>query len=105
MVRSIRPLATREGSDCRWRIQRLRVVLVLQPDGKLVACGYSSNGSDDDFAVVRYNADGSLDPSFGNGGKVTTAVGSYYDRAWAVVLQPDGKIVAAGESWGGSSYD
>src|SRR5438552_19066342 len=50
--------------------------LVVQPDGKLVAAGHAYNANNDTFALVRYNADGSLDASFGTGGKVTTAVGS-----------------------------
>src|SRR5206468_6550707 len=45
--------------------------LILQPDGKLVAAG----GADGDFALARYNADGSLDASFGAGGLVRTDVG------------------------------
>ncbi|AEV16768.1 hypothetical protein TCCBUS3UF1_17270 [Thermus sp. CCB_US3_UF1] len=72
--------------------------LVLQPDGKLVAAGWSQIGSNSYFALVRYNPDGTLDTSFGNGGKVTTEVGSSSDGANALVLQPDGKLVAAGYS-------
>src|SRR3954447_19055022 len=48
---------------------------VLQPDGKIVAAGYSLNGLFLNFSVARYNADGSLDGSFGNSGKVVTAAG------------------------------
>jgi uncharacterized delta-60 repeat protein len=79
--------------------------LVLQPDGKLVAAGYSWNGSNYDFALVRYNPDGSLDTNFNGTGKVTTAIGSANESAWALALQPDGKLVAAGYSWNGSNYD
>ncbi|MCX7619129.1 delta-60 repeat domain-containing protein, partial [Tepidiforma sp.] len=71
--------------------------LVLQPDGKLVAAGLSSNG-DYDFALVRYNPNGTLDPTFGSGGKVITDLGSGSDEAHDLVLQPDGKLVAAGSS-------
>ena len=77
--------------------------VVLQSDGKIVAAGYSHNGSNYDFAVVRYNADGSLDTTFDTDGKVTTAVGSGDDVAWSVVLQSDGKIVVAGYSRIGSN--
>ncbi len=70
-----------------------------QADGKLVAAGGStSGGGQARFALVRYNADGTLDPTFGAGtGIVTTLVRG---SAWAnaLVLQPDGKIVAAGYS-------
>ena len=72
--------------------------VAIQSDGKIVLAGYSNNGSDDDFAVVRYNADGSLDTGFGTGGKVTTAIGSGTDIARSVAIQSDGKIVAAGYS-------
>jgi uncharacterized delta-60 repeat protein len=79
--------------------------LAIQSDGKIVAAGYSDNESDVDFALVRYNVDGSLDTSFGVGGIVTTAVGSSFDEVYSVVIQSDGKIVAAGHSWNGSDSD
>jgi uncharacterized delta-60 repeat protein len=50
--------------------------VIQQADGKLVVAGYSYNGSNDDFALVRYNADGSLDTGFDGDGKVTTAIGT-----------------------------
>jgi uncharacterized delta-60 repeat protein len=78
--------------------------VVLQSDGKIIAVGQSNNGANTDFAVVRYNADGSLDTSFGTGGKVTTAIGSSNDNAYSVVLQSDGKIVVVGNSFS-SVYD
>lgn len=70
--------------------------VVVQPDGKIVVAGHSSNGSNWDFAVTRYNANGSLDTSFGSGGKATTSFGSRDDVALAVALQSDGKIVLGG---------
>ena len=76
--------------------------LVLQPDGKLVAAGYSAAGSSSVFALARYKPDGSLDTSFNGTGKVTTAIGTSADLAQALVLQPDGKLVAAGFSGTGS---
>ena len=73
----------------------------IQADGKIVAAGYSGFCYDEencfsDFALARYNADGSLDISFDGDGKVTTDLGSYYDVANRVAVQPDGKIIAAG---------
>ena len=72
--------------------------IALQPDGKIVAAGFrapfTQNGSD--FALVRYNADGSLDTTFGSGGRVTTDFLSLDDVANAVTIQPDGRIVAVG---------
>lgn len=70
--------------------------ITLQPDGKILAAGFSFNGSDYDFALVRYNTNGSLDKSFGGDGKVTTAIGDADDPCFSVALQKDGKIVAAG---------
>jgi len=72
--------------------------VAIQSDGKIVAAGYSDNGSNDDFALVRYNTDGSLDTSFDSDGKVTTAIGVSDDYANSVAIQSDGKIVAAGYS-------
>jgi uncharacterized delta-60 repeat protein len=74
-------------------------------DGKVVAAGFATTGlkrvggvtqPDDDFAVVRYNPDGSLDKSFGGTGLVTTDLGTPQDEAFDVLVQPDGKVVAAG---------
>jgi uncharacterized delta-60 repeat protein len=84
--------------------------LVLGADGKLVAAGSADpgTGSNLDFALARYLADGSLDPDFGVGGKVTTDFGAGgNDRANALALQADGKLVAAGApnvSFGGQDF-
>ena len=72
--------------------------VVIQSDGKIVAAGgafplFTFLG---DFKVVRYNPDGSLDSSFGDGGIVTTTFLGQGSYAFAVALQPDGKIIAAG---------
>ena len=72
--------------------------LALQPDGKIVVAGLAENGSNDDVAVLRYNANGTLDGGFGSGGIVTTGVGSSHDNAEAVAIQPDGRILVAGSS-------
>ena len=79
--------------------------VVLQADGKIVAAGYSGNPDKHDFSLVRYNPEGSLDFSFGVGGKVTTPVGPADDQGGSLVIQPDDKIVAAGDSSDGSKYD
>jgi uncharacterized delta-60 repeat protein len=81
--------------------------VALQPDGKIVAAGSASPGATIffDFALARYNPDGSLDATFGSGGKVTTEFTGGSDRASAVALQPDGKIVAAGTAFTGTSYN
>jgi uncharacterized delta-60 repeat protein len=71
--------------------------LALQPDGNIVVAGYCVNGSNNDFCLARYLASGALDPSFNSTGKVITAIGSGNDNAYALALQPDGKIVVAGQ--------
>jgi uncharacterized delta-60 repeat protein len=73
--------------------------IVLQPDAKIVVGGTaSSNASSESFGVARLNPDGSLDSTFGTGGTVTTTFSGAQAGITAVVLQPDGKIVAAGQA-------
>jgi uncharacterized delta-60 repeat protein len=67
----------------------------LQPDGKIVAAGPGGNGSTIDFAAVRYNANGSFDGTFGNGGRVYTNFNGN-DVARALTMLPDGRFVIAG---------
>jgi uncharacterized delta-60 repeat protein len=75
--------------------------LTLQLDGKIVAAGISnSDGSNPNVALARYNADGTLDASFSGDGKVTTDFTGGYDQAYAVALQPDGKVVVGGAAAG-----
>jgi uncharacterized delta-60 repeat protein len=69
--------------------------VAIQADGKIVAAGASSS-QDTDFALARYNIDGSLDPTFDGDGKVTTDFAGDTDEAFGVAIQADGKIVAAG---------
>jgi uncharacterized delta-60 repeat protein len=77
----------------------LALAAAIQPDGKIVVAGRSNAGGNFDFLVARFNPDGSLDPSFGAGGRVTTDFsGGSVDRAFALALGPDGKIVVAGDS-------
>jgi uncharacterized delta-60 repeat protein len=70
--------------------------LVLDPAGRILVAGFSSNGTNYDITVVRYLPNGSLDSSFGTGGKVVTAVSAGDDVGNAIALQPDGKILVAG---------
>ena len=75
-----------------------------QTDGKLVSAGESgASGSNPKLALARYDADGSLDTTFGGDGEVTTDFTSKEDYALAVAIQSDGKIVAVGESGAGGS--
>jgi uncharacterized delta-60 repeat protein len=75
--------------------------IAVQSDNKVVAAGYAlrllGKAYAEDFAVARFNADGTLDESFGTGGKVTTFLGNNYSvEARAIAVQPDGKIVVGG---------
>ena len=79
---------------------------VMQPDGKVVAAGFAGSAADHDIALFRYNADGTLDTSFGGGdGIATTAVGGGNDEARAIARQADGKLVVAGTTDNGSNDD
>jgi uncharacterized delta-60 repeat protein len=76
--------------------------VAVQPDGKIVVA--SSNNQD--FAVLRLNADGTLDTSFDGDGSVTTDIGSSsFDIGYSVSVLPDGKVVVAGTSTASGSYD
>lgn len=72
--------------------------VAVQSDGKVVAVGFvSTSFSSESIAVVRYNANGTLDSSFGSGGKVITNAGlSNLSRGKRVAIQPDGKILVVG---------
>ncbi|MFI8963933.1 calcium-binding protein [Streptomyces sp. NPDC053493] len=79
--------------------------MAVQPDGKIVTAGYGFTlETSGDFTLVRYNTDGSLDPTFGGDGIVTTDFEQTNDEARGLALQPDGKIVVVGGStnWGGT---
>ena len=79
---------------------------LVQPDQKIVVVGtthlvhhitdWTVRYYDQHFALARYNGDGSLDSSFGSGGKVTSQPSTLPSSAYAAALQPDGKIVVAG---------
>lgn len=79
--------------------------VAVQPDGKIVVAGIEAPNSNDNFVVVRYNADGSLDTSFDGDGKIKTDFSqdpvnwAGQDTAWALALQPDGKILVGGNTW------
>jgi uncharacterized delta-60 repeat protein len=79
--------------------------VLIQTDGKIVVTGYSMNGSDADFSLVRYLSNGALDATFGTGGKVTTSITSGPDIGWGAALQTDGKIVVGGTIPNGTGGD
>jgi uncharacterized delta-60 repeat protein len=72
--------------------------VAIQPDGKIVVAGDATR-TRTDFALARYYADGTLDRSFGTGGRVVSKVGDGFSYAAAIVVQPDGKLVVAGRAY------
>jgi uncharacterized delta-60 repeat protein len=77
--------------------------VALQPDGKIILGGYAYIGSNNNFALARYNSNGSLDTTFGTNGRVTTDFSNNNDASWSVALQPDGKIILGGYARIGSN--
>lgn len=76
--------------------------VAVQTDGRIVVVGAAAGASGTgELALARYLPDGTLDPAFGTGGIVTTAIaGGNFDEARAVAIQPNGRIVVAGtDSW------
>jgi uncharacterized delta-60 repeat protein len=79
--------------------QNSATAVVVQPDGRIIVVGYSGLGATLDGSMVRYNGDGTLDGTFGTGGKVSHLFnGQPFTRATGVVLQADGRIVVVGGS-------
>jgi uncharacterized delta-60 repeat protein len=75
--------------------------LALTADGKIVVAGaaFKTLATPPDFAVVRYNSNGTVDTGFANGGTITTDVLGGTDEIKAVAIQADGKVLAAGRSF------
>jgi uncharacterized delta-60 repeat protein len=83
---------------CCWRSYNFRNVVALN-DGKILVSGSALNGSNYDFAIGRYNSDGSLDTTFGGGDGITTVdFNNSNDYANAMALDAQGRAVVAGES-------
>jgi len=77
----------------------------VKPNGKIVVAASTYNVNEWDFAVVRYNSDGSLDPSFSGDGIVTTDATGPNEGSEYLALQSDGKIVVVGYTWDGAQHD
>jgi uncharacterized delta-60 repeat protein len=75
----------------------------IQEDEKIVVAGSTGAGREAAFALARYLPDGSLDPSFGQGGMVTTDVGYCCATASGLAVQPDGRLVVAGNAADGDT--
>jgi TonB family protein len=102
------PKGTTRANNVKWDAVR---ALALQPDGKIIVAGITGNyvvthlpggGTSSrlrgDIALARYSVDGSLDTSFGEGGKVVTDFAGNDDHVHAIALQADGKILLVGET-------
>jgi serralysin len=72
----------------------------IQPDGKILIAGFTGISPNREFALTRYNSNGSLDPKFDTDGIVTTDFSNHDDFGYAPLLQPDRRIIVAGESNG-----
>jgi hypothetical protein len=73
--------------------------VVQHPDGRILVAGRRFvDGQHDasDWVILRYRPNGSPDPSFGEGGMVTTEFGTGPDRPGAMAVQTDGRIVVGG---------
>ncbi len=79
--------------------------VAVQDDGSIVAAGYARPGTHYDLAIVRYLPDGSLDASFGDAGIVLVSFDVWMDQAHGIAIQPDGRIVVAGQARIGSVND
>ncbi|WP_310993366.1 T9SS type A sorting domain-containing protein [Aequorivita marina] len=76
---------------------------IVQADGKIVVAGNAGTPADFRMAIARYNTDGSLDSSFGNGGNLHFNVGAVKSFIMDLAQQPDGKIVIGGRTWDNES--
>ena len=78
----------------------------LQGDGKIVMAGHTDvGGGDMDWALLRYNGDGSLDGTFGTGGKTITSFGTGFDVPLGCIVAGDGRIFLSGWAEGASNFD
>ena len=86
-------------------LRRRRLRRGDRPDGRIVAAGQAGNGGPAPrLAAVRYLADGTLDPTFGGDGKVSTDLTPRFDSAWGVAVQADGSVVCSGVAGAGGSH-
>jgi len=77
---------------------RIKSIEVQEDDKILVAGSYHDINPQFDIALVRYNSDGSLDNSFGNGGKVIIDIMNNIDSGDDLSIQEDGKIIVVGSA-------
>ena len=79
--------------------------IIEQGNGKILVSGYANNGTNNDFAIVRLNSDGSYDTNFDGDGKALFPIGTANDESYGMAVQVDGKIILTGQTNNGSNYD
>jgi uncharacterized delta-60 repeat protein len=79
--------------------------VVIDTSDRIIVAGYTNNGSNNDFALVRYTSTGTLDDTFGTGGKVTSQIGAGNDYGNSVVIDASDRIIVAGTASNGSNTD
>jgi uncharacterized delta-60 repeat protein len=70
--------------------------VALQSDGKIAVAGITNYSNFDNMALARYESNGTLDTSFGQGGKVTCKFEEPYSKAYSLLIQPDNKLIISG---------
>ncbi len=78
--------------------------VVAEDDGAIVLAGSASPGPNTSFALARLEADGTLDATFGDGGRVITSLASSVDWPAAIALASDGRILSGGGTSNGVEY-
>lgn len=79
--------------------------IALQPDGKILLAGTATTGNGSLMALARLTEDGQTDITFSGDGRATLAIGAIFTNGFALVLQPDGKIILAGNAKFGMADD
>ncbi|MFT4049358.1 MAG: delta-60 repeat domain-containing protein [Solirubrobacterales bacterium] len=79
--------------------------VAIQPDGQIVVAGSAGKSGGSNFAVLRLSAAGSPVTNFNGGSAVSFSIGSTYDSADSLALQPNGSIVLSGTTYASSDYD
>lgn len=79
--------------------------VALQPDGKIVTAGYLTLATDRYLGAARFNPDGTIDTTFGNGGLAAASFGLTTVYGGGLALQSDGKVIVAGGRWSGQTID
>ncbi len=79
--------------------------IIEQSNGKILVSGYTINGTNNDFAIVRLNSDGSYDNTFDTDGKALFPIGTGNDESYGMAVQVDGKIILTGQTYNTTNYD